>query len=390
MLRLIGMVSASLMLALWNSSSAFAQGVLLPWGAHTDFVAWEEFTKITAPSGNPQIGKVEFETWASDEDVYIKDPAQWPQIDAPKILRPSALGQRGPIGVRTAVFDLARCTSPRGLPVPNGNGAAAGTTFPADGCIGEEVRRNWASFQYIVANGLDSRAGLMRAYFRNLKISLPADAVEFKGDWAKVTDVATWLQVDADFVRTHYYTGFASNNGAQIEVALLSFHISSKQIENWVWADFEGAMNLGRCDVIGCRDAFGAASPYVTPKQVGDQSYGRCEKTPALLSMMRSAALAPVWKNYCLKGSQATFVDRSGNPTYLGNSVIEPLNAGIPIARSSCITCHAYASFDRRGDPNPFALSTPLSSPVGAVEQDKLGSYVANDFIWGITVPGMK
>jgi hypothetical protein len=376
--------------AMWISCAAAAQGVVLPWGAHTDFIAWEEFVRITAPSGNPQSHKVEFETWASDEDIYVKDPAQWPTIDAAKTLRASAQAQIHLIGRRSSAFDPARCFSPRGLPAPQGNGAATGTAFPLDGCIGEEVRRNWASFQYIVSNGLDSRAGLARAYARNLKVNLPADAVEFKGDWAKVSDAAKWLRVDEDSIRRHYYTAYASNNQVQTEVALLSFHISSKQIANWVWADFEGAMNLGRCDDIGCHDAFGTIAPDVAPNQVGGQPYGRCEKSPALQAMLRNAGIDPVWKNYCLKGTQATFVDASGKPVLLGNSVIEPLNAGIPVTKSSCITCHAYAAFDSHGDPNTFALSTPLNSPIGKLDPSKLQGSVTNDFIWGISVPGIK
>jgi len=379
-----------LLAAMWLCSVAHGQGVVLPWGAHTDFVAWEEFVRITAPSGNPQSRKVEFETWASDEDIYVKDPAQWPGIDAPKVLRVSAQGQIHLIGARTSVFDPARCYTPRGLVAPQGNGAASGTTFPSDGCIGEEVRRNWASFQYIVSNGLDSRAGLTRAFARSLKVSLPADAVEFKGDWASVSDAAKWLRVDADFIRHHYYTAFTLNNTVQTEVALLSFHISSKQIANWVWADFEGAMNLGRCDVIGCHDVFGAAVHEVAPNQVGGQSYGKCDKTAAVLSMLHNAGIDPIWKNYCLKGSQVTFVDARGNPVLLGNSVIEPLNAGIPIARSSCITCHAYASFDKHGEPNTFALAAPLNSPIGMLDPDKMKDAIQNDFIWGISVPGIK
>ena len=390
MKRLLRKFAAVLVMAWSISPLVHSQGVVLPWGAHTDFIAWEEFVRITAPSGNPQQHKVEFETWATDEDIYVKNPAQWPGLDAPKILRVSAVAQIHVIGKRTSVFDPTRCFSPRGLPAPAGNGAAAGSHFPLDGCIGEEVHRNWASFQYIVSNGLDSKAGLANAFARNLKVSLPADAVEFKGDWAKVSDVAKWLQTDADTVRRHYYTSNALNNGIATEVALLSFHISSKQIQNWVWADFEGAMNPGRCDVIGCHDVFGAAAPHVAPSQVEEQGYPACRKSPALAAMLKNAGVDPIWQNYCLKGSQATFVDKNGNPVLLGNSVIEPLNAGIPVARSSCITCHAYASFDRRGEANPFTFTNELNSPVGNVEQVKMLGYAANDFIWGIAFPGMK
>ncbi|MBV8634982.1 MAG: hypothetical protein JO002_10865 [Burkholderiaceae bacterium] len=385
MLRLI-----CLLTLLCATGTAAAQGIVLPWGVPTDFIAWEQFALITAPSGDPQTGKVEFETWASDQDIYASNPAQWPAVDAPKILHVSALGQMHLLGRKSSEFDPARCRSPRGLPAPAGNGAAAGTRFPLDGCIGEEVRRNWASFQYIVSNGLDSHAGLAHAYAIGLRVNLPADAIEFKGDWAKVSDVAKWLQTDAGFVRQHYYTAYAFNASTRTEVALLAFHISSKQIANWVWADFEAGTNPGRCDTIGCHDSFGAAVANVAPNQVGNQAYGACAKSTALQALLHNAGTAPVWNNYCLKGSQAAFIDRNANPYLLGNSVIEPLNAGIPVARSSCMTCHAYASFDQRGNPNASPLIEPLNSPVGLVDQSKMIGYLSNDFIWGISLPEMK
>lgn len=369
---------------------AAAQGTVLPWGVPTDFIAWEAFAQITAPSGNPKLGKVEFETWASDENIYVSNPAQWPAPDAPKILHVSAAGQMHLLGRKSSEFDPSRCIAPRGLPPPVGNGAAWGTRFPLDGCIGEEVRRNWASFQYIVSNGLDSHAGLARAYAANVPISLPADAIEFKGDWAKVSDVAKWLQTDVGYVRSHYYTSYASNASTSTEIALLAFHISTKQIANWVWSDFEAADNPGRCDTIGCHDSFGAAVAHVAPNPTGNQSYGACRKSPALQALLRNAGTDQVWRNYCLKGSQATFTDQRNMPLLLGNSVIEPLNAGIPVARSSCMTCHAYASFDQRGNPNPAALIDPLNSPIGQVDQSKMAGYFSNDFIWGISLPEMK
>ena len=379
-----------MLMLLCAAGGAAAQGVTLPWGVPTDFIAWEQFALITAPSGNPQAGKVEFETWASDEDIYVRNPAQWPAIDTPKILHVSPLGQMHLLGRKSSEFDPARCKSPRGLPAPQGNGAAGGTRFPFDGCIGEEVRRNWASFQYIVANGLDSHAGLAHAHAIGLQVNLPADAIEFKGDWAKVGDVAKWLQTDVGYVRQHYYTAYAANAPVRTEVVLLAFHISSKQIANWVWADFEAASNPGRCDIIGCHDSFGAVTPNVAPNPIGNQPYAACAKSAALQALLRQAGTAAVWSNYCLKGSQATFVDHKGNVVLLGNSVIEPLNAGIPVARSSCMSCHAYASFDLRGNPNPYALIEPLNSPVGLVDQSKMAGYLSNDFIWGIMLPEMK
>jgi hypothetical protein len=381
---------AFVFLTLWFPEVVQAQGIPLPWGQHSDMVAWEEFVQLSAPAGNPTVKKVEFETWASDEDIYVKSPAQWPPISAPKILQTSALARAHQVGVKPFVFEPGQCLPPQGLPAPNGDGAANGSGFPQDGCIGEEVRRNWASFQYIVSNGLDSRAGLAKAFAAGLKVDLPADAVEFKGDWAKVSDVAKWLSVDASVVRKNYYTSTSTNGGVSIDVALLSFHISSKQIKNWVWADFEGAMNPGRCDVIACRDSFGAVVPVVAPNAQPYQSYGQCAKSAAVSSMLENAGTDPIWKNYCLKGSQVSFIDADGRATPLGNSVIEPLNAGVPIAKSSCITCHGYASFDKNGRINLFALKDPLNSPTGDLDPAKMKGYLSNDFIWGISLQNIK
>jgi hypothetical protein len=368
------------------SAPAAAQGVILPWGQSSDMVGWQSFAQIVAPSG--QANKVEFETWASDEDIYTKNPAQWPTVGQPKSLRVSALGHaRARPGAPNlpAVVAPDNCNPPPGL-----NGAAANSGFPANGCIGEEVRRNWASFQYIVSNGLDTKAGRARAFANGLQVDLPADAVEFKGDWAPVADVAQWLKVDASVVRTSYYTSSTTINNAATEVALLSFHISTKQVKNWVWSDFEGGLTPGRCDVIGCHDSFGAVVTDVEPNQTPYQSYGACAKTPALKAMLKSAGLDPVWSNYCLKGTQVTYIDDNGAPILLGNSVIEPLNANVPLKVSSCVTCHAYAAFNPDGSPNFTGLGpSPAQSPIGNFDPNVIKGSATNDFIWGL-ITGSK
>lgn len=367
-------------------SSVLAQGQPMPWGQSSDMIAWEVFAQITSNSGNPGARKVEFETWASDEDIYIKNPAQWPSIDAPKQLQASVLGRvNAPPRLVPFAFTPGACMPPRGL-----GGAARDSGFPADGCIGEEVRRNWASFQYIVSNGLDSKSGLVRAFANSFKVDLPSDAVEFKGDWAPVADVVRWLKpkdstIDAARVRQSYYTSTVTTNGVPTEVALLGFHFTTKQIKNWVWSDFEGQLNPGRCDVIGCRDSFGAVISDVKPKDQPYQFYGECQKSDALKAMLQNAGTDSIWSNYCLKGSQVTFV-QDGKPTLLGNSIIEPLSADVPIATSSCITCHGYASFNSTGVGNFRALA---SNPVGDIDPAKMQGFLGYDFLWAPAI-GMK
>jgi hypothetical protein len=368
----------------------FAQGQPMPWGQLSDMISWEVFAQITASSGNPKAKKVEFETWASDQDIYTKNPAQWPAVDAPKQLQPSALGRVVvPPHPTPFVFLPGQCSGPGGLP-PQGS-AAKDSGFPATGCIGEEVRRNWASFQYIVSNGLDSKAGLVKAFASNFKVDLPADAVEFKGDWAPVADVVKWLNpkdstIDAAKVRRSYYTSTVTTKGVETEVALLSFHVSTKQIKNWVWSDFEGQLNPGRCDEIGCRDKFGAVIADVPAKAEPYQFYGECQKSDAVKAMLDNAGIDPIWNNYCLKGSQVTFV-QDGQATLLGNSVIEPLNADVPIKNSSCITCHGYASFNVTGRGN---IAQIFAKPTGDLDPSKMQGFLGYDFLWAPAFPGMK
>lgn len=366
-------------------------GVPLPSGQDPDMIAWEEFAQINAPSGNPNFKRVEFETWAADDDIYVKSPAQWPTIDAPKVLQNSVLAMsHSNFAIRPFAFIPGTCLPPQGLAPPKGDGAAAGSGFPVTSCIGEEVRRNWASFQYIVANGLDSKAGLIRAFAGGLKVDMPADSVEFKGDWAAVADVATWLSVGQDVIRQHYYTSTSKINNVDTEIALLGFHISTKQIKDWVWIDFEGEMNPGRCDTIGCHDSFGAVVSDVGPNEVAYKPYGECQKKSNLVAMLNSSGIDPIWRHYCLKGTQVTFIDENGQPVLLGNSIIEPLNAGVPIEKSSCITCHGYASFDKNGQINIFPLAAPLNSPIGNIDPSKTQGFVNNDFLWGISLPNLK
>jgi hypothetical protein len=361
-------------LGLIVSSAAFGQGTPLPWGEQSDMAAWETFVQVVAPSGNPQNTNVEFETWANDQDVYGTTPPLWPGVGAAKRLQVSVLGAIRHGTRLRALITPSECTQDYDKPTAK----AAG--FPADGCIGEEVRRNWATFQYIVANDLYSKAGFAKAFANGLKVDLPADAIEFKGDWVRVTDVMKWLHLSEQQVNDLYYTNTATAGSTTTKFALVSFHFSTKQIKDWVWADFEHEKNPGRCDDIGCHDDFGAAVANVPPKPLLWQQYGDCKKTAAVTKMFTNAGINPVWQNYCLKGSQITFVKADGKPGLLGNSVIEAINAGVPIPQSSCITCHAYASFNKDGDANGAAAGANYT---GNVDKSKLQGWSTNDFIWG-------
>jgi hypothetical protein len=353
-------------------SAALGQGAPLPWGQQSDMVAWESFVQIVSPAGQPENTNVEFETWATDQDVYAASP-RWPSIGPAKQTQAGASRAAGHSVARPKIYGPSQCTQ-----YNKSQAAAAG--FPPEGCIRLEVLRNWASFQYIVSNNLYSKAGLAATFQKSLKVDLPADAIEVKAAWLRIGDVMKWVNLTEEQVEDLYYTNAVTMDGTTEKFALISLDVTTKQIKDWVWATFEHQNNLGRCDDIGCHDEFGATVTDVQPKSPPWQRYGECQKTTALAAMFVNAGISPVWKNYCLKGSQVTFVNASGSATLLGSSVIEGLIAGVPMRQSSCISCHAYASFNKTGERNEEAAT---ANYVGNVNQTKLKGWATNDFLWG-------
>ncbi|WP_339142401.1 hypothetical protein [Pseudoalteromonas galatheae] len=156
---------------------------------------------------------------------------------------------------------------------------------------------------------------------------------------------------------------------------LLAFHISSKDIPQWVWTTFEHVDNFGRCDFTGCNDAFGfnrkaeskddVGLNYVSPKQRSDElnspsivynrdlKYEAEEMSASLRALLKNTGIAQgqstsehepdpedsAWSHFRLKGSQVNFTDHMGHSTLLGNSITE----GGFMQQSSCISCHSRA-----------------------------------------------
>ena len=341
---------------------------------NSDEFIWRLFTQLAAPVSGARPATVQFETWASDLDTFTATPA-WPGPNTAKKFQSSRLGNAklhgsGPVDVK--------CLPP---PVPAIGG------FPADGsptsCIAEEVRRNRPQFDYLVRNALTTPQGRARAFAAGLDVQMPTSAISVKGDWVPLGALQKWLPHvgSVERIRTLYYTGVSEN----IEYALVSMHVSSRQNPNWVWGTFEHQNNPGRCDDLGCFDSYGARLAEVAPqRRLPNSQYGACAKTPALAAVMRDAGLAAVWQNYCLKSSQVDYVAADGTPTALGNSVIERIVGNGTVAASSCIACHAYASFDKTGKPSLAAQAMLPFNPTGTPLPDVLKLSRRFDFSWGL------
>jgi hypothetical protein len=341
---------------------------------NSDEFMWRLFTEFAAPVHPSRRSPVVFETWASDADTFTTNP-QWPGPDAPKKFQKSVLGTKA--SPHHSVIDV-KCSLPQGAAV--GNFPTSGTPTP---CVAEEVKRNRPQFDYIVKNSLNTQAGLQAAYAKSFKVTMPTSAISVKGDWVPVQTLLQWIpQIGSlDNLKKLYYTNVSDN----VEYALVSLHVSSRQNPNWVWATYEHQMTPGRCDDIGCFDTFGAKIPAVLPnKKAVNTQYGPCPKTAKLKALMAKANLSPVWENYCQKATMVDYSGPDGTPYVLGNAVIERIVGNGTVAASSCIGCHVYASFGSNGQASAAAQAILPYNPTGQPNATVLNGSLQYDFMWGV------
>jgi hypothetical protein len=350
-----------------------------------DMTAWNVFIQAVKPpaAAGPvtrPLPPTTFETWPSDADTFAigakpigNAPRTADGIDQRPPVLPSA-GSRGdlpsgpvPSGAHLALGAGGSGKSPGAqtpasaaqpaLPNPTPPGLAAqgcDATYepqyyePAcDANMVEEVRRNPSSYNYIVTNKLNSRSGLIKAYNSNFFVNFPTDSIEIKMNWLPVAELPSYYP---GIPLSQFYIATDMVAGQTQQYALVAMHVISKLVPNWTWATFEHQGNRGRCDFIGCKDLFGATDNYVPPANAEDGSgqgtvYADCRKTTALLAAFRAARVAPVFNNYCLKGSQTDFTDNNGLAVRLGNSITE--SSFVP--QASCMTCHGNANINSQG-----------------------------------------
>jgi len=357
-----------------------------------DQVAWQLFSQVTAaaptptpappppPSGNPPPAQALFATWASDTDTF-KPNATWPTgaettngIDVHPAVLPALHAGRGnnaangaapaPGQAKAAVKAAASASPPApaacsATPPPlSGVNAEPANVLP-QGPL-EEVRRNQAAFGYItgtdpatgkqVSQPLNSVSNLKKAFNATMTVNFPVDSIEVKTNWIPVSCIPTFYptMTTPEMIAENFYTAVDNEN---TPMALIAMHLISKQVPNWTWATFEHNLNPGRCDFLGCHDAFGATTPNVPPatnNSPGNNQgtvYAPCAQTPALQALLANV-VAQFKTNYCLKGSQTDWTDNSGLAVRLGNSVTE---FGF-VQQASCMTCHGMANWDKTGN----------------------------------------
>jgi hypothetical protein len=341
-----------------------------------DQTAWTIFIDAVKPSGSAGIT---FDTWATDADTFspgarpttsekaLLATAPRPSLHAPVLPSMRGLlrsGQSAGTGGKLHALAAGMASGPSagppnppppGLSVdPSGNPTGCDSTGskqtfePAcDSLTMENVRRNPAAYDYIVNNHLNSVSGLQKAYQAGFKVDFPTDAIEIKMNWLPASALGTYYP---GVPQNQFYLADFLVEGKKVQFALIAMHVISKQVPNWTWATFEHQGNRGRCDFVGCHDAYGATTPDVAPANDASGKnqgtvYAGCAKTQALLDAFKAAGVASVFNNYCLKGSQTDFTDNNGLAVRVGNSVTE--STFVP--QASCMTCHGEANVTSAG-----------------------------------------
>ena len=202
-------------------------------------------------------------------------------------------------------------------------------------------------------------------------MQFPWSAMEVKSDWIQYPAPCPSSLSGSVWTETIGNTCYA----------LAGVHVISKLLPNWIWATFEpqnSTSNPNRCYVLGCNDPFGSSPAQTPPNTPGATS----QITSALQSMMTASNLNTVFQNYRLDGVQVVFTD-GGNPTLLGNSIIECANAGVPLKQASCITCHFGSSINAAGTDGLNNLPPSAQSPIGNPKPLPSG-YAPRDFVWSM------
>lgn len=342
-----------------------------------DNFSWILFTRINKLAPNQPVvnGKTLnnalWETWADDDLTYsnpkISAPPKWPAggitvpaqrgVVFPDIQAPPQL-KKLRVPAKRTTFDFQRRAPLSHLPQNQPQALILN-----NGAV-EETRRNKQTFDFIVQNKLYYRQGLAAAFQSGKTLQFPRSSIEVKAHWKLI----------AEAEKPRYHWNYDASGKLYGMVAL---HIITKTIPNWTWATFEHVDNPQRCDVLGCFDAFGFTPAVIQP----GGPYPEGQITPALNTLFQQAGLAPEFKNYRLRGTQNDFTDSTGRPTKLGNSKIE----GSFINQSSCITCHASASFDAQGNPGQMRVEVGPPNPNWFWDINMTTPlYRQYDFVWGL------
>lgn len=317
------------------------------YGPSFAYLAWSLFLQAMAPADH----SLTFETWTEQCQL---NPNMVGCPSAARVLFHAGTGSNGrvrllhaSVGMHAKKIEGSDCgamttSTLGGYPAPSNlarNAMYCEEVYvsPAEAAF---VRRYLTTLAGQQSYGKDRSGTINFPGTEQNESRLELDSFEVKVDWVPRSSFNHPSFACPD-PTNHLYT--ETINGTCY--ALAAVHITSKVMPNWLWATFEPnskITNPNRCDakLYGtCLDPWGTTS---------SRPYGKgqtAQQSPELRQAMAEAHLPPAFSNYFLTGVQTQFVDNYGKPIPMGNSFVE-FNQGVPPGKSSCITCHQYASFD--------------------------------------------
>jgi hypothetical protein len=327
--------------------------------------AWRLFVAANCPSG----GQLAWEKWIEQLQLYPASGTAGVAAAGPRRLHGSPLARVATareqiIRPNLTLTPTSQCNAMSGPP----------TNVKPGATICEEVHLNPDAVTFVTSNTYQVRSGQEEAAQKGTNIQFPYSAVEVKVDWIPATDFAT------PFTCSNPPAGIHVEMIDGVCYAMAGMHVSSKLLNDWLWATFEPQSMLTnplRCVTFGnCIDPWGS-----NPAVSNGGASGFTQPTPALRELMTQANLPKEFLNYRLDGVQTAFTTGNGQPTYLGNSVIEGENVGMTSNTASCITCHSVSSVKNDGTDG----IQNLADQVGP--QYKMPpNWIARDFVWSMAL----
>ena len=305
-------------------------------------VVWKSWALASGLVLNSNLSFVD-----NKSEVYKRpatQPLEWDKLDRGKPKEPL-----GPSSKKIApLLSLLKRQRPSGsvissapLGVPGGD---------------QEVRMNKSTFDTIRTNrlysveGIEAAALKARAAGTTTIVQFDAASKEVKAQWVLLPGCEPDKPC-ANKERYHWRTVVnpATNKGEVWGLAAL--HVITKDLPNWFWADFGH---------IHCETGADACAPgprTATTRCAIPRRADRAERDRDLRAQtdMRTETLQTKWANYRLRGTQIEFVTGEGRPTILSNPVIE-----LDFQKSSCMTCHSFATVGVRGTVPNSGSSFPF------------------------------
>lgn len=393
--------------------------------AVANLFSWQSFIAMNWPAntltcgpdtskGNSILsgkGPVVWETYLSDDQVFVKAPAQ-PQLwctEGNKVSSFSHLPKQVlALANKTGVYRFIHSTSKSSAHGMSGiDQAVGGPLVDQNGRFARyELRMNWDEYNYITTNTLWDTAG-QNKFLKHNTVSLPAGptsygpvgAMELKAAWkvlGKGDDASKFYTIKAIVYNDD--SGDPSPGENPVTLGLIGLHIARKTAtqRNWVWSTFEQVDNLSTsfynsaCDT--CRvntpisgsnitelDANG--KPLHAPTQVTRVNPIQDPSADSLNTHFQALLKGSVWANYKLVSTQWLLFENMF-PLYLANSVQEtyvqgpnpPSYGGFPLrideqyfadprykpfsagVSSSCMGCHFAATIGNSKSDFSFML----------------------------------